>query len=205
MLAVIEKKKRRDQAQPLSLSSVTGNKALRRVHSHRTASLSPPLLSSRYAAVRSSFIVFASCLHRFCIVSASFLWRFFIGFAWVGFQARLFPVLKQEGHAAAADSVLWMQDVEGHASSCSSPSSSSPLSSLKEVQSSPIDGAGLASSSIEATKAWLAAERLSFKEILARADPCAEFKWRRHLEEGVGANQPLEKEVQGSGEVGGGR
>ena len=124
----------------------------------------------------------------------------------MGFQARLFPVLRQEGHTAAADSVLWMQDVEGHASSRSlSTSSSSPPSSLEEVQSSPTDGAGLASSSIEATKAWLAAERLSFKEILARADPCAEFKWRRHLEEGLGAYHPLEKEGQGSGEVGGGR
>ncbi|CAM9239316.1 unnamed protein product [Laminaria digitata] len=111
-------------------------------------------------------------------------------------SARLFPVLRQEGHAAAADSVLWMQDVEEHASSCST-SSPSPLFSP--------DGAGLSSLSAEATKAWLAAERLSFKEILARADPCAEFKWRRHLEEGVEANQPLAKEDQGSGDVGGGR
>lgn len=94
--------------------------------------------------------------------------------------------------------MLWMQDIEEHASSCSSSSSTSP----EDIQSNPTDGAGLTKSSAEATKAWLAAERLSFKEILARADPCAEFKWRRHLEEGVEKNQPLSKEGQ---EVGGGR
>lgn len=37
----------------------------------------------------------------------------------------------------------------------------------------------------ETTKAWLAAERLSFKEILTRADPAAEFKWRRRLEKDI--------------------
>lgn len=162
-------------------------------HTHGTAPLSP--LSGRPLPLPPFF----------CVVFVSLLWRFCVGLACVGFQARLFPVLKQEGRAAAADSVLWMQDVEEHTSSCSSSSSSSPLSSLKEVQSSPTDGAGLVGSSAEATKAWLAAERLSFKEILARADPCAEFKWRRHLEEEVEASQPLTKEVQGGGELGGAR
>lgn len=90
-------------------------------------------------------------------------------------QARLFPVLKQPqgdklaASAAAADVVMWMQDVQDHAASSSSAGAAGP------------DGRATT-----AAAEWLSAERLSFKEILARADPGAEFKWRRQLEEGMG-------------------
>lgn len=51
----------------------------------------------------------------------------------------------------------------------------------------------------KAAAEWLAAERLSFKEILARADPGAEFRWRRQLEE------EMVEASGGEGRVGGGR
>lgn len=112
-------------------------------------------------------------------------------------QARLFPVLTHQAAgsgttATAADEVMWMQNVQEHAAASRSSASSEGL------PPPPISGDGNAA--IEAntnaqatlvTTKWLAAERLSFKEILARADPGAEFKWRRQLEEGVDTKGPL--------------
>lgn len=132
-------------------------------------------------------------------------------------QARLFPVLtRQQDHqqdesqtarvtaaATGAGVVLWMQDVQEHAATASSssspPSSSAPAGLPRPPPLSGEGGGGggddakTKPSNNEAAAEWLAAERLSFKEILARADPRAEFRWRRQLEEGMGE------------EVGGGR
>lgn len=80
------------------------------------------------------------------------------------------------------ETVMWMQNVAAEQDASSSASSSS----------SGAEGAAI--------KAWRESERLSFKDILARADPSAEFKWRRHLEEGMEAkNHPVEKEGMGGG------
>lgn len=91
-------------------------------------------------------------------------------------QARLFPVLYQqsEGGVKAVDAsiVMWMQHVSEHCDSSSVQGGTSTLHA-------PPPGV------CETTKAWLAAERLSFKEILARADPAAEFEWRRRLEKDI--------------------
>lgn len=110
-------------------------------------------------------------------------------------QARLFPVLTHQQDqertataipaAAAAGVVMWMQDVQEHASAA--PASSAPAAGPPISEEGGGNGNGDASNGHKksAAAAWLAAERLSFKEILARADPGAEFKWRRQLEEGM--------------------
>ncbi|CAM9296426.1 unnamed protein product [Ectocarpus sp. 12 AP-2014] len=115
-------------------------------------------------------------------------------------SARLFPVLtRSEGQAAGASSgsintVMWMQDVQEHAAAAdvtTACSSSSPPAG--DVSSPPISGdrgGGITATKPVAVKNWLAAERLSFKEILAKADPRAEFRWRRDLEEGMAAKVP---------------
>ena len=69
----------------------------------------------------------------------------------------------EEGRATNAEIVMWMQHVHEH-------SANAPATVVAESVN-------------ESVKAWLAAERLSFKEILARADPAAEFEWRKRLEE----------------------
>lgn len=52
-------------------------------------------------------------------------------------------------------------------------------------------------------KDWLSGERLSFKDILARADPAKEFRWRRGLEENMEAK--LDEGAQDTVDWGGGR
>ncbi|CAN0024648.1 unnamed protein product, partial [Ectocarpus fasciculatus] len=116
-------------------------------------------------------------------------------------SARLFPVLtRNQGQASGASSgsvgtVMWMQDVQEHAAAAAvttaAGSSSSPPGG--DVCTSPISGdrdGGIVATKPVAIKSWLAAERLSFKEILAKADPGAEFRWRRDLEEGMAAKVP---------------
>eukprot|EP00903_Cladosiphon_okamuranus_P018207 g16748.t1 len=163
-------------------------------------------------------------------------WEAFLGYAgatvedvWGGvneadrklWSARLFPVLthqQDEGQAAnaavtnAAGVVMWMQDVQEHASAATSSSAPAGL-----PQPPPVSGEGGCSAANnedsqnapnKAAAEWLAAERLSFKEILARADPGAEFKWRRKLEEGMveaSGGLPSAPQAGGGGEVGGGR
>lgn len=75
---------------------------------------------------------------------------------------------QSEGGEKVVDAsvVMWMQHVHEHCDSSSTLHAPPP---------------GVC----ETTKAWLAAERLSFKEILTRADPAAEFKWRRRLEKDI--------------------
>lgn len=115
-------------------------------------------------------------------------------------QARLFPVLtRNQDEAAGASSgsigtVMWMQDVQEHAASAAvTTTCSSSSASGGNVSSPAISGdqdSGVAATKPVAVKNWLAAERLSFKEILAKADPGAEFRWRRGLEEGMAAKVP---------------
>lgn len=106
-------------------------------------------------------------------------------------QARLFPVLakQQDGNAVTAETVMWMQQVQDLAMPSTS-SSAAPPPAPGNAQTS-------------ATKDWLAAERLSFKDILARADPGAEFKWRRGLEKEMEVKHP--RVEAGGGEPGAGR
>ncbi|CAN0355728.1 unnamed protein product, partial [Hapterophycus canaliculatus] len=107
-------------------------------------------------------------------------------------SARLFPVLTPgedqdpAAGSAATDLVMWMQDIQEHAAAAASSSSSSSSFSSPGEQGGnggvPAAGDGaLTSSTSVAAARWLAAERLSFKEILAKADPRAEFQWRRQL------------------------
>lgn len=129
-------------------------------------------------------------------------------------QARLFPVLtRNQGQAVSASSgrintVMWMQDVQEHAAAAAvttACSSSSPPGG--DVSLPPISGdrgGGVAAAKPVAVKNWLAAERLSFKEILAKADPGAEFRWRRDLEEGMAAKVPAAG-AQAAAAVGSGR
>lgn len=97
------------------------------------------------------------------------------------------------------DIVMWMQSVQDHAASLASSANTNPS---PPPPGDSVDIAAAVSSSAEATKAWLASERLSFKTILARADPSAEFKWRRDLEEGMAAEDPLHRD---GADGGGGR
>lgn len=91
------------------------------------------------------------------------------------------------------EAVMWMQAVKDHAPSSTSPASAgSPTPPGGDV-------ATAGCSSAEAAKAWLVSERLSFKTILARADPSAEFQWRRDLEEGMRAEDPLKRDGAGGG------
>ncbi|CAN0345900.1 unnamed protein product, partial [Ectocarpus sp. 12 AP-2014] len=129
-------------------------------------------------------------------------------------SARLFPVLiRNEGQAAGASSgsintVMWMQDVQEHAAAadvttaCSS--SSPPGGDVSSPPTSGDRGGGITATKPAAVKKWLAAERLSFKEILAKADPGAEFRWRRDLEEGMVAKVPAAG-AQAAAPVGSGR
>lgn len=142
-------------------------------------------------------------------------------------QARLFPVLEHQqdegqaaGVTAAAGVVMWMQDVQEHASASASSSSSAP-SGLPLPPPTSGDGGGATNTEPDSSKRdygrnkapapavaeWLAAERLSFKEILARADPGAEFNWRRQLEEGMveASGGPSSARPGGGEDVGGGR
>ncbi|CAB1121170.1 FK/GFPP [Ectocarpus sp. CCAP 1310/34] len=129
-------------------------------------------------------------------------------------SARLFPVLTRiQGQAAGTSStsintVMWMQDVQEHAAAAAvataCPSSSPPGGDVSSPPISGDRGGGIAATKPVAVKNWLAAERLSFKEILAKANPGAEFRWRRHLEEGMAAKVPAAG-AQAAAPVGSGR
>lgn len=93
-----------------------------------------------------------------------------------------------------------MQNVQEHAAAASF-SSGAAARGLPPLTSGDGDAAMKTDTNTQTlmTEKWLAAERLSFKEILARADPGAEFKWRRQLEEGMELKDPLTEDGVGGG------
>lgn len=100
-------------------------------------------------------------------------------------QAKLFPILssqqEQQGSTWVAERVMWMQDV--------SEAGSDAADAKTPRQKAAIE-------------AWLASERLSFKDILRMADPATEFRWKRHLEEQIAASFPSAASadaIQGTG------
>lgn len=125
-------------------------------------------------------------------------------------QAKLFPIHRpnddeeepqesttndnpnsSKGNNPAAQ-ILWMQNVRDIATSSTA---FQPL--LTPPTASGTSDAEVATTST--VKSWLAAERLSFKDILRRAEPSAEFEWRRRLEEGMESSAEGTGDMQGAG------
>ncbi|CAM9220965.1 unnamed protein product [Discosporangium mesarthrocarpum] len=106
-------------------------------------------------------------------------------------HAQVFPVLES---SSEAPTVLWMQDVK-HQHVLQDGDAPPPPPGTDYLDAD--NGAGGACKG--AVLSWLKAERLSFKDILARADPSTEFAWRRLLE-----NQ-VEKGIEKSTSCGGAR
>lgn len=121
-------------------------------------------------------------------------------------QAKLFPVhsCKNTGgpqqstgndnsedsngdHSNPAARILWMQNVRDTGTT-STTAASLPL----PIPPPPNGDSDAEIATPGVVKSWLAAERLSFKDILRRAEPSAEFEWRRRLEEGMGKEDAAE-------------
>ncbi|CAM9157891.1 unnamed protein product [Choristocarpus tenellus] len=117
-------------------------------------------------------------------------------------QARVFPILESYSQV---HSVLWMQDVQDYFSafpelvkpitkhSTARVVDSNNAKSESDEGTGSIGGLGLTTEgrdggdirARDAVLCWLNSERVSFKDILARANPEESFSWRRTLEDGL--------------------